>query len=247
MNLHEKLLKIQIAVDRFVKDNQVGEGKQAYRAVSSEQVLEKVRPLMNTHKLLLIPNVNDANVIVGATASGTARYLTELTMTMTWYDVESGESLSVPWYGQGVDLAGEKGVGKANTYAEKYFIMKFFHVPTPKDDPDGDRRNKNGEKQQKGTQAETETALYQREGIRQMLEELCGGDEEAIRKSVVAFTQNKSRQYPGVDNVEAVSDLMVKVVYGKVKKKYEERMGHAFVMKPKDEDKGGTERADRSR
>ena len=31
---------------------------------------------------------------------------------------------------------GEKGVGKALTYAEKYFMLKFFNIPTDKDDPD---------------------------------------------------------------------------------------------------------------
>lgn len=246
MNLYEKLLVIQQAVDRFVKDNQVGEGKQAYKAVSSEQVLDTVRPLMNEHKLLLIPEVHGANVIVGATSSGTARYLTEMHMSMVWHDVESGEERAVPWYGQGVDLAGEKGVGKANTYAEKYFLMKFFHVPTPKDDPDGDSKTKSGEKSQRGTQAEKETVLMQRAGIQQMLNELCGGDAEKIKTSVVAFTKNDSRQYPGVDSVEKISDLQVKVVYGKVKKKYEERTGHPFVFVPKDGE-GVTEDANSGR
>jgi hypothetical protein len=55
---------------------------------------------------------------------------------MEWVDTESGESYTIPWYGQGVDLAGEKGVGKALTYAEKYFILKQFNIPTDKDDPD---------------------------------------------------------------------------------------------------------------
>lgn len=234
MSLYEKLLVIQQAVDRFVKDNQVGEGKQAYKAVSSEQVLDTVRPLMNEHKLLLIPSVKGANVIVGATSSGTARYLTELSMTMTWHDVESGEELSVPWYGQGVDLAGEKGVGKANTYAEKYFLMKFFHVPTPKDDPDGDKKTQSGEKAQQGTQAEKESLLLQRAGIGQMLDEIYAGDSEKIAAAIVTCTKNDGREYPGVDSVDKISDLQVKVVYGRLKKTYEKRLGRAFVFKPSD-------------
>ncbi|MNP04955.1 ERF superfamily protein [compost metagenome] len=44
--------------------------------------------------------------------------------------------IECPWYSQGVDIAGEKGVGKALTYGEKYFILKFFNIPTDKDDPD---------------------------------------------------------------------------------------------------------------
>ncbi len=235
MNLYEKLLVIQQSIDKFVKDNQVGEGKQSYKAVSSDQVLETVRPLLNELKLLLLPEVNAANVIVGTTSSGTARYLTELHMTMTWVDTESGDKLSQQWYAQGIDLAGEKGVGKANTYAEKYYLMKAFHVPTPKDDPDGDKKTASGEKAQKGTQAEKETALYQRECIRQMLIELCKGDAEMIKKSVIAYTKNDARQYAGVDDVNKISAAQVKVVYGQIKKKYAERAGHEFAFTPIDE------------
>jgi len=42
----------------------------------------------------------------------------------------------VNWYAQGIDLAGEKGPGKALTYAEKYFLLKFFNIATSADDPD---------------------------------------------------------------------------------------------------------------
>lgn len=231
MSLYEKLLVIQQSIDRFVKDNQVGEGKQAYKAVSSEQVLDTVRPLLNDLKLLLLPEVVSANVIVGSTSSGTARYLTELTMKMTWVDTETSETLAQQWYAQGIDLAGEKGVGKANTYAEKYYLMKAFHVPTPKDDPDGDKKTASGEKAQKGTQAEVETILLQRESIRQMLDELCEKDPEKIKLSLIAYTKSDARKYPGVDTIEAITDMQVKVVYGKIKKKYEERTGHSFVFK----------------
>lgn len=236
MSLYEKLLSVQQTVDKFVKDNQVGEGKQSYKAVSSDQVLETVRPLLNELKLLLLPEVNRANVIVGSTSSGTARYLTELHMTMTWVDVENGEKLSQQWYAQGVDLAGEKGVGKANTYAEKYYLMKVFHVPTPKDDPDGDKKVGSGEKAQRGTQAEVETILYQRESIRQMLGEIYGGDTEKIKAAVVSLTKNDSRQYAGVDNVDAITDMQVKVVYGNLKGIYQKRTGKDFVFAPIDKE-----------
>lgn len=228
--LYKKLLVIQKSIDEFVKDNQVGEGKQSYKAVSSEQVLDKVRPLLNELQLLLLPEVTSANVIVGTTSTGTARFLTELTMRMTWVDTESGATLTQGWYAQGVDLGGEKGVGKANTYAEKYYLMKVFHVPTPKDDPDGDKKVGSGEKAQRGTQAEIETILYQRESIRQMLGEIYGGDTEKIKAAVVSLTKNDSRQYAGVDNVDAITDMQVKVVYGKLKGIYQKRTGKDFVF-----------------
>lgn len=42
----------------------------------------------------------------------------------------------MPFYAQGIDTEGEKGVGKALTYAEKYFLLKQFNIATDTDDPD---------------------------------------------------------------------------------------------------------------
>ena len=132
--LHQKLLAIQMSVDKIVKDGKNLSDK--YDFASDENVLDIFRPLMDQHHLLLIPRMVHARVIEGATRSGTARFFTEIDFEMLWHDVDSGEQLIVPWYAQGVDLAGEKGVGKAASYAEKYFLLKFFHVSTKKDDPD---------------------------------------------------------------------------------------------------------------
>ena len=82
MNLYEKLLDIQTRTQAIIKDMTVGEGKQSYKAVSSVQVVEQIRPMMDEHKLLLIPNVTDARVIEGKTSSGTSRYFTEMFFTV---------------------------------------------------------------------------------------------------------------------------------------------------------------------
>lgn len=230
MNLLQKLLEIQKEIDCFVKDNTIGEGRSSYKAVGSEQVLDIVRPLMNQFNLLLEPQVISAKVSQDKTSSGTTRYFTEIDMLMTWVDVDSGESRSLKWYGQGTDLAGEKGVGKANTYAEKYFFMKYFHVPTPKDDPDGDSRNKKGELKVKGTQAEKELLERNKKAIEQMVNELCAGDTEKTKQTMIAFTKNDARQYAGVDNISKVSELAISTLYGKVKKTYEQKTGKIFEL-----------------
>lgn len=233
MNLTEKLLEMQKAVDGIIKDGKNQSDK--YDFASDENVLDTFRPLMDQYKLLPIPLVTFAVIREGVTKSGTSRYLTELTMTMVWHDVESGERMEVPWYAQGVDLAGEKGVGKALTYAEKYFLLKFFHVPTKKDDPDNDNRTRSGEKSQRGTQAARENADYFRRAVPQMLTELCAGDPEKIKASYLAFTKVENRGYAGVDNLAAISDAAIGVVYAKVKKTYESRTGHSFILKQEDE------------
>ena len=229
MKLLEKLLNIQQGIDRLVKDGQNLSDKYSY--VSSEQVLETVRPLMNELKLLLVPEVSGAALHEGAARSGTTRYMTEIHLSFIWLDAESGERLSVPFYSQGVDLAGEKGVGKALTYAEKYFLMKFFHVPTSNDDPDSDARTKAGEKQQRGTQAAKESADFHRAAIRQMLEELCENDPEKLRAAMRAFTKSERRGYAGVEDPQQLTDAAAAVVYGKVKDKSEQRTGKTFALR----------------
>lgn len=235
MNLLQKLLEIQKSVDAFVKDNVIGEGKSAYKAVGSEQVLDTIRPLMNQYNLLLEPQVISARVRDGQTSSGTTRYFTELDMLFTWVDVDNGETREIKWYGQGVDLAGEKGVGKANTYAEKYFFMKYFHVPTPKDDPDNGAKTKTGEPAAKGTQAQAELVVMYKKAIPQMFTDLYGNDAEKHKAAYISMTKSDKKQYAGVDAIEHISDAALPVLYAKVKKAYEQRLGKAFELRKEDD------------
>lgn len=235
--IYEKLLEMQRRVDSVIRDGKNTSDK--YDFASDENVLDTFRPLMDELGLLLIPSVTGAQLHEGTTRNGTVRYLTEMTINMTWRDVMSGEELTVPWYAQGVDLAGEKGVGKALTYAEKYFLLKFFHVATKKDDPDTDPRGSNGEKRQRGTQAGKETQLYQRRALLQMLSELYGGDAEKIKTGLIAITKSEKRGFAGFDSVDKLSPAALPVAYAKVKKSYENRMGRAFELKEDDTDGNG--------
>lgn len=142
MNIYQKLIEVRKTVPYLQKADT---GAQ-YQYTGSSRVLAAVVDKMNELGLLLIPSVTahtlnespieikDAN---GNTTKRTTTYFTELEMTMTWVNADNPEEKIVSgWYGQGVDIAGEKGVGKALTYAEKYFMLKFFNIATDKDDPD---------------------------------------------------------------------------------------------------------------
>lgn len=145
MNLYQKLVEVKKSVSYLKKE---ADGHQ-YKYVSSSQVLGELRSKMNELNLLLVPSVRDTKVsedmVVGTDKFGaekhTTTYFTEIHMDMTWIDADNPDDrLTSPWYAQGVDIAGEKGVGKAYTYAEKYFLLKFFNIPTDKDDPDSFQR-----------------------------------------------------------------------------------------------------------
>ena len=228
MSLYKKLFEIQKALSSINKD---GENKSdKYKYVSGEAVLGIVRPKMDELGLLLIPQVLNANSQEGTTRSGTTRFFTEVFYKFTWVDIDSGETLDVPWYAQGTDLGGERGVGKAATYSEKSFLLKFFHIPTDADDPDAAGRTHAGELRQKGTAAEKETADYQRKCISAMLNELCAGDAEKIKASLITFTKSDKRGYAGVDSVERITSASLPVVYSKLSKKYTDRTGKEFVL-----------------
>ena len=229
--IYEKLLTIQTAVNELKKDKKTDD----YSYVSSELVLDTIRPMLNNLHLLLLPTVTSRGVHTDTTKSGTARYLTEVDITWTWVDVDSGETLAQPFYAQGVDLAGEKGVGKAITYGEKYYLLKVFHIATPKDDPDGDATTKSGEKKQTGTQAAKETADLQRKSIQQIAEAFAVTGKTTAAATIKFYTKNDAKGYPGVESVKEISVTALPVAYQTFKAAYKKLTGHDFEFKAEDE------------
>lgn len=140
MNIYRKLIEVRKTVPYLKKDN---EGYQ-FSYVSSSQTLGSLREAMDKHGLLLVPRVKEKTTSERTTQKGNKEILTELVMTFTWVNADNPEEkVRCSWYGQGLDT-GEKGVGKALTYAEKYFLLKFFNIATDKDDPDRFQEKDNG-------------------------------------------------------------------------------------------------------
>ena len=132
MNIYEKLIEVRKAVPYLQKE---AKGHQ-YNYVSSSQVLSAVRQRMDEVGLMLIPTITNTKVTAENDGKRTT-YFTELWIDFTWVNAEKpDETVKSSWYGQGIDIAGEKGVGKALTYAEKYYLLKTFNIATDTDDPD---------------------------------------------------------------------------------------------------------------
>lgn len=137
MNIYQKLIEVRKTVPYLQKENR----GQQYQYVSSSQTLSAVRAKMDELGLMLVPRVTGHNVREKTEERNggkvTITYFTELDIEFCWVNADKpDETVTCPWYGQGVDIAGEKGVGKALTYAEKYFLLKTFNIATDKDDPD---------------------------------------------------------------------------------------------------------------
>lgn len=106
--------------------------------VSGNKILGIIRPLMDANGLLLIPEVLDASFTRQdySTSKGQkSEMFCSLKIKFTWFDTETGEKLENLWASSGMN-GFDKGYGSALTYGERYYLLKFFHVQTDKDDVD---------------------------------------------------------------------------------------------------------------
>lgn len=132
LNIYQKLVEVRKTVPYLKKDNK---GFQ-FQYVSSSQTLGALRGAMDKYNLLLIPSVVGHEIQDHTTRKGNHEYFTHLDMEYTWVNADNPEeTIKCSWCGQGLD-DGEKGIGKAVTYSEKFFLLKFFGIATDKDDPD---------------------------------------------------------------------------------------------------------------
>jgi hypothetical protein len=139
LNLHQKLIEVRKSCPYLQKENS---GYQ-FKYVSSSQVILALKAQMDTQGILLTQEVTEVKVGDHQTKKGDHEYFTEVWVKYTWINAEDPkQKLELTGYGQGLDN-GEKGVGKAMTYAEKYFFLKQFNIPTDKDDPDANQTKPN--------------------------------------------------------------------------------------------------------
>ena len=138
--VYKKIAELQKIVKGLAKDK----AAYGYDYVSGDKLLNVIRPEMDRLGLLLLPSVDDIKITPTTYQSYDRKLqrlvektenLTVLTMTMTWVDVESGDTLAVPWRGVGQN-GYDKGFGSALTYAERYYLLKTFHIATNADDVD---------------------------------------------------------------------------------------------------------------
>lgn len=143
-NVYQRLAEVRKSISYLKKEKS---GSQ-FQYVGSSDVLGALHSAINDAGLLLIPSItnhklNERVELIGSKDNQKERatYFTELEMNMRWQNIDDKEDfVDSAWYAQGVDIAGEKGVGKALTYGEKYFLLKFFNIATDKDDPDSFQR-----------------------------------------------------------------------------------------------------------
>ena len=130
-SLVTKLAEVMAAVERVPKRGR--NDFHGYNYATEADIADSIRRELAQRHVILLPGIDSIHrEPVGEKGS----VLTTLSMTFTFLDGDTGEELKRVWMGAGTDKE-DKGLYKAMTGGEKYFLLKTFLMPTG-DDPERD-------------------------------------------------------------------------------------------------------------
>lgn len=148
MNIYKKLLAIQTELKGLSKDKKSFN----YDYVTGNKLLSFIKPIMNEQGLILKQEVTKVETerVQYKTSKGVEKdeVLYKVWQKFTWIDIETGDKDENEFFSSGMNEF-EKGLGSALTYAERYFILKYFHIATDEDDIDNADRKAHEEKEEK--------------------------------------------------------------------------------------------------
>lgn len=149
-NLYQKLAKIRKQVE-VIQKNKSGYG---YKYVTEDEILAKITVFMDKYHISLVPNIDHGTAQVSpytykktkTTKAGQIyeetnnEILVSADMTWNWVNNDDpAEYISVPWVLVGQQADASQAFGSGLTYAARYFLLKYFNIATPDDDPDSFR------------------------------------------------------------------------------------------------------------
>ena len=138
LNLYQKIQAVSNEVRNITKDMTVGTGNYSYKAVSDLDVTLAVKDAEKKYKIVSIPvkqellnseviRIQKKNNEEGLT------YVDTIKMTVRIIDLEdTSQFIEVESFGKGIDT-GDKGFGKASTYARKYALLNAYKIATGED------------------------------------------------------------------------------------------------------------------
>ena len=198
MNIYQKLHKIQSQVLGLGKDK----SSNSYKYVTGSKVLEHIKPLMNEYGLILKQEVlsidnerQDYKVGINTPNEKIkSEILTKCMMRFTWIDTETGEK-DENLFGANGQNDWEKGLGSALTYAERYFLLKYFHIATDEDDIDNPERKEQEEQLQQAENLRLNaikkilTECTTEENLKAEYLKLSGSDKKTFAKLVAELKE----------------------------------------------------------
>ena len=138
MSVYKKMHQVQAATRSLAANTEGQTGAAKYNYVSGAKLLGVIRPLMDKLGLILTQEIVDIKnePITYMTRNGEkTEMFTTAHIRFTWVDTEDDSQVVNDFFANGMN-AWDKGLGSALTYAERYYLMKTFHIATDEDDVD---------------------------------------------------------------------------------------------------------------
>lgn len=143
MNIFEKLSAISVEITNVDKNLTISVGANGkYKAVGEADVLAAVRPLEAKYRVYSYPvdrQIIESGELESVDYKGNVKKQLFERMRIVYRFVNMdnpSEYIEVISYGDGID-SGDKSVGKAMTYGDKYALLKAYKIITG-EDPDKD-------------------------------------------------------------------------------------------------------------
>lgn len=142
-NLYKRIQAVSSEIGTIEKNMTVGAGSFAYKAVQDIDVTTTVRKAETKYGLVSIPVKqelvkSEVLRVMKPNGSEAIQYMDIVKMTLRIVNVDRPEEyIEVESFGRGLD-AGDKGFGKASTYARKYALLNAYKIATG-EDPDAER------------------------------------------------------------------------------------------------------------
>lgn len=139
-NLYQKMQAVSNEIKNIEKNMTVGKGNYAYKAVQDIDVTLEVKEAETKYGIISIPVKQELvkSEIIKVMKEGggeSIQYMDIIKMTLRIVNLENTEDfLEVESFGRGLD-PGDKGFGKASTYARKYALLNAYKIATG-EDPD---------------------------------------------------------------------------------------------------------------
>lgn len=143
MNIFQRMAAITDELGVVAKNLSVKAGGGSYKAVSERDIIDAVKPLETKYRVYSYPSdrvilesdtlENEKNY--NGNISKSTTFFTRVQTEYTFVNIDNPEDrFKTIVFSEGID-PGDKGSGKAMTYADKYALMKAYKISTG-DDPD---------------------------------------------------------------------------------------------------------------
>lgn len=140
-SIFKKIQKVADEIKSIEKDMTVGTGSYSYKAVSDLMVTKKVKEAEQKFGIISIPTKQElvSHEIIRTLDKDKEKitYSFIVKMIVVFVNLDNpNDKLEIESFGHGLD-SGDKGFGKASTYARKYALLNAYKIATG-EDPDQD-------------------------------------------------------------------------------------------------------------